>query len=38
MPAAKENGMLTISAFTVAVCSVFGSVLWACKEDITTSA
>jgi hypothetical protein len=33
MPVAKENGMLTISAFVIAVSSVFGSVLWACKEE-----
>jgi hypothetical protein len=33
MPAAKESGMLTLSAFAIAVGSIFASVLWACKED-----
>jgi len=31
--AAKESGMLTLSAFVIALGSVFTSVLWACKED-----
>jgi hypothetical protein len=35
MVVAKSNGMLTLSAFVLAVTSVFGSVLWACKEDTT---
>jgi len=33
MTVAKKNGMLTISAFIIAVSSVFGSVLWACKAE-----
>ena len=33
MAAAKESGMLTLSAFVIAISSVFTSVLWACKED-----
>lgn len=27
--------MLTLSAFVIAVSSVFASVLWACKEDVS---
>jgi hypothetical protein len=38
MPVAKGICMLTLSAFVIAVGSVFGSVAWACKEDLTTSA
>ena len=34
---AKENGMLTLSAFVFAVGSVFGSVLWACKDETPTA-
>lgn len=30
---AKENGMLTLSTFVLAVGSVFSSVLWACKNE-----
>jgi hypothetical protein len=33
MAVAKEIAMLTISAFVIAVSSVFGSVLWACREE-----
>lgn len=36
--AAKENGMLTLSAFVFAVGSVFASVAWACKDETPTSA
>jgi len=34
---AKDFPMLTLSAFVIAIGSVFGSVVWACKEDLTTS-
>jgi len=32
--AAKETGMLTLSAFVIALGTVFTSVFWACKEDM----
>ncbi|PZR73934.1 MAG: hypothetical protein DLM73_09325 [Chthoniobacterales bacterium] len=35
---AKKIGMLTISAFVIALGSVFMSVVWACKEDLTNRA
>lgn len=28
--------MLTVSAFVIAIGSVFGSVLWACKDETIT--
>jgi hypothetical protein len=37
-PAAKESGMLTLSAFVIALGSVFTSVFWACKEDMVDRA
>jgi hypothetical protein len=37
MAVAKENGMLTLSFFVVAVGSVFGSVVWACKDETPTA-
>jgi hypothetical protein len=33
MLVAKESGMFTISAFVIALGSVFVSVVWACKTD-----
>lgn len=36
--AAKECGMLTLSAFVIALGSVFMSVFWACKEDMADRA
>jgi hypothetical protein len=36
--AAKECGMLTLSAFVIALGSVFTSVVWACKEDMVDRA
>jgi hypothetical protein len=36
--AAKESGMLTLSAFVIALGSVFMSVFWACKEDMVDQA
>ena len=36
--AAKESGMLTLSAFVIALGTVFTSVLWACKEDMVDRA
>jgi hypothetical protein len=35
---AKECGMLTLSAFVIALGSVFTSVVWACKEDMVDRA
>jgi hypothetical protein len=32
-PAAKEEVMLTVSTFFIAMASVFSSVVWACKEE-----
>jgi hypothetical protein len=34
-PAAKGETMFTISAFIIAAGSVFVSVVWACKEDMS---
>jgi hypothetical protein len=36
--AAKDGGMLTVSAFVILLGSVFTSVLWACKEDVVDRA
>jgi hypothetical protein len=36
--AAKDGGVLTVSAFVILLGSVFTSVLWACKEDVVDRA
>jgi hypothetical protein len=35
---AKENDMLPLSAFVIALGTVFTSVFWACKEDMADRA